>query len=568
MSDQPKAMNRWIVVIGAVLIQLALGAIYAWSVFTPGLNADNASGVAQIYSAKFLGLKFKPEHEVKVKALLTELEGGGTEAGKKKAEGLKKLFARLDEARGAKSPAAEALEGQVAKEALLLDLTPLAKAIDGVKKQAKIEKDPAKKDALEKQAAAEAEKMWPITDGYGITARLKELKYAFSNTQTQWVFGVGLAAFAVVMVLAGRLMPRTGPMPLALLGGLVLGAGYVLGGLVAGKSVIMMVVFIGAVGGAGIGLGYVVPIAVGMRWFPDKKGLVSGLAVAGFGFGAMGWVKFAGAWGSMIANMGIPMVFIIYGVAFAVLVILGGLVMKYPPDGWKPAGWTPPEPGSGKKGAAGADLRSGQMLAKPQFYMIFLTFLFSAGAGLMTIGLMKAYPKQALVDVSNLSAFQASAVAGTAMAVFFSLANGIGRIAWGAMSDKLGRKLSVVIMCVTQGILMFAFTQMAGTPWMLYIGATIIGFNFGGNFALFPAITADTFGTKHIGQNYPWVFLSYGVGGILMPVMGGKLGDMGNFPLAFTICAVLCVVGAVLTGLVKPPQADSAEEPNEESAAA
>jgi len=558
MSDQPKVMNRWVVVIGAVLIQLALGAIYAWSVFTPGLKATDAQGVAQVYSAKFMGLKFKPEHETKVKAFQKTLESAGTEAGKKKADGLEQLFAKLDAARSAKTPAVEALEGQVAKEALLLDLAPLAKQIAAIKKQAKDEKDAAKKDELKKQAVAEAEKMWPITDGYGVTARLKELKYGFNNEDTQWVFGVGLAAFAVVMVLAGRLMPKTGPMPLALLGGLVLGAGYVLGGLVAGKSVAMMIIFIGAIGGAGIGLGYVVPIAVGMRWFPDKKGLVSGLAVAGFGFGAMGWVKFAGAWGNLIANMGIPMVFIIYGVAFAVLVILGGLVMKYPPEGWKPAGWTPPEPGSGKKGAAGADLKSGQMLGKPQFYMIFLTFLFSAGAGLMTIGLMKAYPKQALAEVSNLSAFQASAVAGTAMAVFFSLANGIGRIAWGAMSDKLGRKMSVVVMCVTQGILMFAFTKMAGTPWMLYLGATIIGFNFGGNFALFPAITADTFGTKHIGQNYPWVFLSYGVGGILMPVMGGKLGDMGNFPLAFTIAAVLCVVGGVLTGLVRPPQADAA----------
>jgi OFA family oxalate/formate antiporter-like MFS transporter len=151
-----------------------------------------------------------------------------------------------------------------------------------------------------------------------------------------------------------------------------------------------------------------------------------------------------------------------------------------------------------------------------------------------------------------MDAIKASAIAGTAMAVFFSLANGIGRIAWGAMSDKLGRKSSIIVMCATQGIFVLLFTSMAGTTWSLYLGATLIGFNFGGNFALFPTITADTFGARYVGQNYGWVFLAYGVGGILGPVMGGKLGDQGNFPLAFTICGVLCIVAAVIAALVTP----------------
>ncbi|MBN2160380.1 MAG: MFS transporter [Spirochaetes bacterium] len=94
---------------------------------------------------------------------------------------------------------------------------------------------------------------------------------------------------------------------------------------------------------------------------------------------------------------------------------------------------------------------------------------------------------------------------------------------------------------------------MAGIPALLYVGATLIGFNFGGNFALFPAITADTFGTQSVGKNYPFVFLSYGVGGIADPILGGVLGDMGNSPLAFTICGIACLVGAVCTGLVKTP---------------
>ena len=184
--------------------------------------------------------------------------------------------------------------------------------------------------------------------------------------------------------------------------------------------------------------------------------------------------------------------------------------------------------------------------------MIFLCFIFGAGAGLMSIGLMKLFPKQAL-QAGGLSAAQASAIAGTAMAVFFSLANGIGRIAWGALSDKLGRKNSVCIMLASQGLIVIAFQWMAGSQYLLYLGATLIGFNFGGNFALFPTITADTFGTKHIGQNYGWVFLAYGIGGIGGPMLGGRLGDLNNFPLAFTICGVLCLVAAGVAAMIRHP---------------
>jgi OFA family oxalate/formate antiporter-like MFS transporter len=149
---------------------------------------------------------------------------------------------------------------------------------------------------------------------------------------------------------------------------------------------------------------------------------------------------------------------------------------------------------------------------------------------------------------------QASAIAGTAMAVFYALANGIGRIAWGAISDKLGRKNSIILMMAIQGIIVILFQWMAGTPALLYLGATLIGFNFGGNFALFPTITADTFGTKFVGQNYGWVFLAYGIGGIFGPMLGGRLGDMGNFPLAFTICGILCLIASGIISMVKPPK--------------
>lgn len=381
----------------------------------------------------------------------------------------------------------------------------------------------------------------------------KLVEAGWTKAETQGVFAAGLALFAIVMVIAGRLMPKVGPRALAVAGGLVLGLGYLLAGLIGGTSFIKIFLFVGVIGGSGIGLGYVVPIAVGMRWFPDKKGLITGLAVAGFGFGATLWVKLAGTWGSLIANYGLSQTFVIYGIAFAVLVVLGGLTMVFPPEGWKPAGWNPPAAPDGKKSVDELAIPSGKMLSTPQFYMIFLTFLCGASAGLMSIGLMKLFPMQAL-QANGVEEAAASAMAGLAMAVFFSLANGIGRIAWGAICEKLGVKRSIVIMMLVQGITVIAFQKMAGYNVTLYVGATLIGFNFGGNFALFPMITANTFGAKTVGQNYGWVFLSYGVGGIFGPMLGGKLGDMNNFPMAFTICGVLCLVAAGIIAMVKPPK--------------
>ncbi|MBU1261006.1 MAG: OFA family MFS transporter [Planctomycetes bacterium] len=393
------------------------------------------------------------------------------------------------------------------------------------------------------------------------TKKLTIEPYGFSKTETQWVFAIGLVTFAVIMALiAGKWQKKAGPRKVALTGGLVLGAGYLLAGF-SGANFWGILIGIGVLGGAGIGLAYVCPIAALAKWFPDKKGLIMGLAVAGFGFGALIWVKLtqgfqfgpidltSGWTGLFGAGLSISAVFKLYGIMFAVLVGIGSIFMVNPPDGWLPPGWTPPETGAGSEGRA--NFTPIEMARTYQFWLLFFNFTVGAMAGLMVIGIIKLFGIDALAG-AGIDDAKASVITGTAMGLFYALFNGFGRIIWGMVSDKLGRKNSIVLMNLIQGVMMIGFFFMGGNEWGLYIGATVIGFNFGGNFALFPAATADLFGNKNVGINYPWVFMAFGVGGLIGPMLGGYMGDHQVWMWAFIPAGAACLIAGLLATRLKP----------------
>jgi OFA family oxalate/formate antiporter-like MFS transporter len=401
-----------------------------------------------------------------------------------------------------------------------------------------------------------------LTDPEGI--------YQFTATQTAWIFSAGLATFALVMVLAGRWQAKTGPRLMTILGGILLGLGFVLGGLF-GSTFWSQFFFIGIVAGAGIGMAYVVPIAVGVKWFPDKKGTITGLAVAGFGFGATIWVKLAGSWFGGLLNttevFGLPhvqSVFLIYGVIFTILVLLGSIVMVNPPKGYKPKGWTP-EAEQAVSHLNGKGFTPAQMIRTPQFYAIWLVFASSAIAGLMVIYCIQLFGLDALEyhDVPN-----AIVITGTAMA-WYAIFNGLGRILWGMISDHTGRKAAIIAMSAFQGLIMLAMYHgfiNFGLATGLVIGASFVGFNYGGIFALFPAITADYFGNKEVGRNYGWVFTAYGVAGILGPLLAGLFKDAaagGASPQVwmtpFLIAGVACLIGALIMIFTREPSRSGPE---------
>lgn len=402
------------------------------------------------------------------------------------------------------------------------------------------------------------------------TARLTDAAgaYAFSASETAWVFSSGLATFAIVMVLAGRILPRVGPRTLSIIGGLLLGGGYVLGGLF-GESFWVQLVSIGFVSGAGIGLAYVVPISVCVKWFPDKKGLITGLAVAGFGFGATIWVKLAGSWFGGLLNTtnvfglpGVQSVFLIYGIALSALVLIGSVVMVNPPQDYQPAGWTPETSENGDHEGA-VEFRARDMLRTTQFYMLWVVFMFAGVAGLMVIYSIKLFGIDAL---EHKGIADAGVITGTAMA-WYAIFNGLGRIAWGSVSDRLGRRSTIILMSALQGVTMLMTYHVFINFGMVngfILAAALIGFNYGGSFALFPAITADYFGNKNVGSNYGWIFTAYGVAGLAGPLLAGYFKDAaqgaidpGAWMAPFVIAGVVCLLGAIIMTVIKRPNIPS-----------
>ena len=385
-------------------------------------------------------------------------------------------------------------------------------------------------------------------------------EFAFTKTETQAIFSAGLLVFAIFTIIGGRLQVKYGPRKIAALGGILLGIGYIFASF-SGASFIGKLIFIGVVSGAGIGLAYVVPIATGVKWFPDKKGLVSGLAVAGFGFGAFIWIlitnppsifgfsglisKQPGVFAYTIAN--VDSAFLIYGVVFFVLVLVGSFVMKNPPAGWKPVGWNPPQVQHSKR--FGLNLKPKEVFKTKGFYLLWMMFLIGALAGLMVIGNVQNFAKSPIDGfiINGFSVENAIDFAVIGAAVCLPIFNGAGRIIWGQVSDRIGRSKALIGMFVFQAAMMTIFFFTTSNPYLFYIIAALIGFNFGGNFALFPAATADSFGSENLAINYGFVFTSYGIGGVIGPLLAGYVQDAGmSFLYAFIPAAIMCVFAAIL----------------------
>jgi len=380
---------------------------------------------------------------------------------------------------------------------------------------------------------------------------LREGLYGWPSLYTQLPFAAGLASFALFMIFAGRWQDRVGPRKVATVGGILLGIGYisaffvdVVAGGDAFLGTVYLVITYGIIGGAGIGFAYVCPIAALVKWFPDKKGTITGIAVAGFGAGAIvfGYLEqYLLTLYSVSTTLNIGMPMLILGVIYLVLVVLGAQVLTNPPEGWLPAGYTPPTTTADGKGE---DIMPGSMIRTSTFWLLWLMFVFAAAAGLMLLGNVK--------PAALLIAPLADAVV---LVGVMSLLNAAGRIVWGATSDKIGRENTMIIMFSVLAIGMFAFAWMStiAISWYAVMAiASLIGFCFGGNFALFPSATADFFGSKNVGKNYGVMFTAYGIAGLTGAFVAGPIVDAtGSYFMAFVVTGVLAIIAVLFTLVLK-----------------
>jgi OFA family oxalate/formate antiporter-like MFS transporter len=363
----------------------------------------------------------------------------------------------------------------------------------------------------------------------------KPLESALNITPTQasLPFSFVLIFFALATIIGGRLYDKLGPR-IAIAGGILLGVGMILASF--SRSLSGLVVFYGILSGIGIGIAYVCPISTGVKWFPDKRGLITGLSVAGFGAGALIIGPVARV---LIDRLGVFDTLRILGLIFAVLVFIGALILRNPPAGYHPPGWQPKVVSSSAK----IEYTASEMLRTGRFYLIWIMYFIGCATGLMVIGQTSPIGQE-LASYSK----ETAALGVSLLAVF----NALGRIFWGRISDSLGRMRTLLLMYLICGAAILSYNLISILPLWFWFGISLVGLCFGGYLALFPAVTADFFGTKNVGINYGLVFTAYGVGGLLSNIFAPRIKELtGGYTWAFIITGILCFISAVLTLSIK-----------------
>lgn len=378
-----------------------------------------------------------------------------------------------------------------------------------------------------------------------------ELKVmGWSDTQAALPFSIALASDAFMMILAGLWQDRVGPRKVAVTGALLYSVGFIMSSFRI--EPLWLNFWYGIVAGAGIGIAYVCPLAALVKWFPDKKGTISGIVVAGFGSGAF---FFAQIIPQLIDSAppemnGIAYVMRSFGILFLFVTTLSALILRNPPKNYTPPGWEPKH-SNDTPHVADYEFSAKEMLKTQQFWIMWIIYLAGVTAGIMSIGHIATYAK----DMLTLSGIVNIAAKAAAIVGVLSLFNGAGRLFWGWASDKIGRSYALFLILGFLGLSMFLVTKMTTYTTIMAIAA-FIGFNFGGTLATFPSITADYFGTTNFGLNYGLLISAYGFGSLIGPLLGGYIYDTsGNYNLAFTIVGTTCFLAALLAFALKQPKA-------------
>ncbi|HWR38098.1 MAG TPA: OFA family MFS transporter [Patescibacteria group bacterium] len=377
----------------------------------------------------------------------------------------------------------------------------------------------------------------------------------WSNSQAAWAFSLAIFFLGLAAAWGGINLPKYGPRKLAMTGGFLFSTGYLIAAYALSiKSLVLLYVGYGVIGGMGLGLGYVTPVATAAKWFPDKKGFITGMVVMGFGFGALIMAKILAPIFMGITNGNLVLVFSYVGAIMYVITLPAGYLLVNPPAGYVPAGYTPPVVSAGSQ-AADDSVTSKQCLTSSKFLMIWTVFFFNIIAGIMFISFQSPLLQDLLkktMDPATLSdpkVIAGLAASGATLIAISSIFNGVGRFFWGGLSDKIGRVQTFRALLGTE-LVVFIALMFVDSPMIFGVLVCYILLCYGGGFGAMPSFILDSFGSRLMPVMYGTVLTAWGCGGIVGPQIVAFLKD--NFAAqatqyTFMAASVLLFLGLLIT---------------------
>lgn len=342
--------------------------------------------------------------------------------------------------------------------------------------------------------------------------------YGLTTTQTQAVFGFTIAFFTIAMIIAGKIEKKFGAKITAFIGMILFVAGYLSASISKGNFIIILI-GVGILSGTGIGFGYLAALVSPVKWFPHKKGLITGLAVAGFGGGAIllsNMVDFL-----LNKNMDVLDIFRLIGIFYSILILLSIFLLSAPPTEDK---------------SEMSHHRVANLIKDRVFWGVFFAMFAGTFAGLMVIGNLKPIGLSNRID-GNIATLGIS---------LLSLGNMVGRVLWGYISDRIGGKTTIILAMLFLSIFTLALLTIVQNGYIFLFIAFAIGIGFGANFVLFAREVSQIYGVNNLGLVYPYVFLSYGLAGLLGPTIGGRLFDVTqSYTLSIIVSAGICAIGLI-----------------------
>jgi OFA family oxalate/formate antiporter-like MFS transporter len=368
----------------------------------------------------------------------------------------------------------------------------------------------------------------------------------WSETSVQLNFTLAILFLGVGTVIGGLWQDRVGPRKVATVAGVLYGIGYLLAGWGSAQHSLTTIYWgYGVLSGIGMGMGYITPVATLVKWFPDKRGLMTGVAVCGYGAGALVMAPIAAP---MIVSHGVAYTFDAFGIVYLIVVIIAAQFYANPPQGWRPAGWQPTS--AVAKAASTYEFTVREAASTWQFYLLWAMLFLNVSAGIMIIS--QASPMAQSKEFVGMTAIQAAGMVG-----LISIFNGLGRVFWAWVSDMIGRARVYFLLYAIQAVIFFALTSIHNAT-VFSIAFAIIGLCYGGGFGTMPSFTADFFGAKYMGGIYGWVLLAWGAAAIPSPIMIARLHQTtGVFSTSVHIIAVVMVCSLVLPLIAKRPNRDA-----------